>query len=388
MKPCNGEFQNNPQNSMTNSSLSYKVDKRMYTQDILASISHVKMLGKNGIIPFSESELIKNSLSEILEEIQSGNINIYQYDTDICTILDKLLFSKIGSVSEKLNIGRTRKEQYMLDLKLFLRDEATLIENQLISLENILLDISRKHLHTIIPSIQHEHQSKSIPVSYYFMSYFQMFKRDIERMDNCIKRINILPLSSSDPSLTSFSLDRHFVAADLGFESISENSLDAISDRDFIIELAGCISIIMMHINRISQEILLLSTTNISVTQPDTKNHLEEISNPHNLKQGITELSRSKSSKVFSNLVTLFSVVNSMPLSCSKHFEEDTESIIDSIDIVKLCLSVFTKLFEADILEELNISNNVLNRTSPKDISSDPILSSIENGEKFISSLS
>jgi len=316
----------------------------MYKQDILGSIAHAKMLGKCKIIPQEDSELIQATLKEILKDIENGKIEFEIDAEDIHMNIEKILISRIGDVGKRLHTGRSRNDQVALDIRMYLKDEICEIKNMLISLENTLIDISEKNLDTILPGYTHLQRAQPITFAHHMMAYFQMFKRDISRLDDCYKRMNVMPLGSGALASTTYPLDRYMVAEELGFDEITENSLDGVSDRDFIIELASCLSIIMMHLSRFSEELIIWSSHEFGFVEMDDAYSTGSSIMPQKKNPDVAELVRGKTGRVYGSLISILTVMKALPLAYNKDMQEDKESIFDAVDTVKLCLPVFTQM--------------------------------------------
>ena len=250
MKLWGGRFEKNTDSSVDDFNSSIRFDKRLYKYDIQGSIAHAKMLGNCGIIDNKESLLIQKTLLEILKDIDEGKVEFEIDAEDIHMNIEKILISRIGDAGKKLHTGRSRNDQVVLDLRLYMRNEVKCIINMLIELEQVILNLAKKHLDTIMPGYTHLQKAQPVTFSHHIMAYFQMFKRDIERIKDCYKRINIMPLGAGALAGTTYNLDRHMVASELGFEQITQNSIDSVSDRDFAIEFISCLSITMMHLSR------------------------------------------------------------------------------------------------------------------------------------------
>jgi len=337
-----GRFEKSTDKSVDDFHSSISFDSRMYKQDILGSIAHSRMLGKCSIISLEESELIQKTLLEVLSDIEDGHVEFEVDAEDIHMNVEKLLISKIRDTGKKLHTGRSRNDQVALDIRLYLKDEIKVIKSMLLNLQNSLLKIAENNLDTIMPGYTHLQRAQPITFSHHMMAYFQMFKRDLERLDDCLKRINILPLGSGALAGTTYPLDRDMVAAELGFDSITENSLDGVSDRDFVIELASCISIIMMHLSRFSEELILWSSHEFSFIEMDDAFSTGSSIMPQKKNPDVAELVRGKAGRAYGNLMTLLAMMKSLPLAYNKDMQEDKEAIFDSIDTVKMCLPVFT----------------------------------------------
>jgi argininosuccinate lyase len=339
-----GRFEKNTDSIVDDFNSSIRFDCRMYKQDILGSIAHAKMLGKCNIIPEEDSALIQKTLGEILTDIENGNV-VFETDAeDIHMNIEKILISRIGDTGKKLHTGRSRNDQVALDIRMYIKNEITVLEEMLIALENTLVDLAEKNLDTIMPGYTHLQRAQPITFAHHMMAYFQMFKRDVERLNDCLKRTNIMPLGSGALAGTTYPLDRQMVAAELGFDDITENSLDGVSDRDFAIELASCLSITMMHMSRFSEELILWSSHEFNFIEMDDAYSTGSSIMPQKKNPDVAELVRGKTGRVYGSLMTLLTVMKSLPLAYNKDMQEDKEAIFDSIDTVKMCLPVFTKM--------------------------------------------
>jgi len=346
MKLWGGRFSKETDKAVNDFNSSIRFDSRMYKQDIFGSIAHVNMLGKCNIIPLDEAMLIKKTLYEILDDIENGVISLDANAEDIHTNIEQILISRIGNVGKKLHTGRSRNDQVALDIRMYIRDEITSIKEMLINLENTLIDLAIKHLDTILPGYTHLQRAQPISLAHHFMAYFQMFRRDIERLCDCYKRTNVMPLGSGALAGTTYPLDRYMVAEELGFEAITENSLDAVSDRDFVIELLSCLSLIMMHLSRFSEELILWSSHEFGFIEMDDAFSTGSSIMPQKKNPDVAELVRGKTGRVYGDLVTLLTVMKSLPLAYNKDMQEDKEAVFDAIDTVKLCLPVFTDMIK------------------------------------------
>lgn len=344
MKLWGGRFEKSTDKSVDDFNSSIRFDSRMYKQDILGSIAHAKMLGKCNIIPKEDSDLIQATLKEILKDIENGQIEFEIDAEDIHMNIEKILISRIGDVGKRLHTGRSRNDQVALDIRMYLKDEVHEIKEMLISLENTLLDISENNLDVILPGYTHLQRAQPITFAHHMMAYFQMFKRDLGRLEDCYKRINIMPLGSGALASTTYPLDRQMVADELGFDAITENSLDGVSDRDFAIELASCLSIIMMHLSRFSEELIIWSSHEFGFVEMDDAYSTGSSIMPQKKNPDVAELVRGKTGRVYGSLISLLTVMKALPLAYNKDMQEDKESIFDAVDTVKLCLPVFTKM--------------------------------------------
>jgi len=344
MKLWGGRFTAGTDKSVDDFNSSIRFDQRLYKQDIEGSIAHAEMLGRCGIIPEEDAALICKTLLEILDDVEKGSIEFEVDAEDIHMNIEKILISRIGDAGKKLHTGRSRNDQVALDLRMYLKVEIGEIKGMLIDLQKKLLQISEEHLETIMPGYTHLQRAQPITLAHHMMAYFQMFRRDIGRLEDCYKRMDVMPLGSGALAGTSYALDRQYVADRLGFSAITENSLDGVSDRDFAIELASCISIIMMHLSRFCEELVLWSSTEFSFIEMDDAFSTGSSIMPQKKNPDVAELVRGKTGRAYGSLVTLLTMMKSLPLTYNKDMQEDKEAIFDTVDTVKMCLPVFTKM--------------------------------------------
>lgn len=357
MKLWAGRFSKETDAMMDDFNASIRFDSRMYRQDILGSAAHVRMLGACGIIPPADAELIRKTLFEILEDIEQGKIEFDQSAEDIHMNIETLLIERIGQVGKKLHTGRSRNDQVALDFRMYIRDEIKNIKALLADMEQTLIKLSESHLDTIMPGYTHLQRAQPITLAHHLMAYFQMFRRDIERLDDCYKRVNIMPLGSGALACTTYPINRMMVAEELGFDGITENSLDGVSDRDFALELASCLSIIMVHLSRFSEEIILWSSSEFSFIELDDAYSTGSSIMPQKKNPDAAELVRGKSGRVFGSLMALLTVMKGLPLAYNKDMQEDKESLFDAIDNVKSCLGIFIKMLDTMKINKANMRN-------------------------------
>lgn len=344
MKLWGGRFAANTDKSVDDFNSSIRFDARLYKQDIEGSVAHAEMLGKRGIIPDEDARLICTTLAEILLDIENGLIQFEVDAEDIHMNVEKILISRIGGTGKRLHTGRSRNDQVALDIRMYLKTETLNIKNMLVQLLDTLLTISGDHLNTILPGYTHLQRAQPITLAHHMMAYFQMFRRDIGRLDDCYRRMDVMPLGSGALAGTTYPLDRQFVADRLGFSAITENSLDGVSDRDFAIELASCISMIMMHLSRFSEEIVLWSSGEFSFVEMDDAFSTGSSIMPQKKNPDVAELVRGKTGRTYGSLMTLLTMMKSLPMAYNKDMQEDKEAIFDAVDTVKMCLPVFTKM--------------------------------------------
>jgi len=357
MKLWGCRFSKNTDKLMDDFNSSIHFDSRMYRQDILGSAAHVKMLGSCGIIPKADADLIYKTLFEILKDIEDGKIEFDVSAEDIHMNIETILISRIGDVGKKLHTGRSRNDQVALDLRMYLKDEIIELKSMLKDLLNVILKIAENNLDTIMPGYTHLQRAQPITLAHHHMAYFQMFKRDIERLNDCAKRINIMPLGSGALAGTTYPLDRKMVALELGFDDITANSIDGVSDRDFVIELASCLSIIMMHLSRFSEEIILWCTGEFAFIELDDAYSTGSSIMPQKKNPDVAELVRGKTGRVYGSLISLLTMMKGIPLAYNKDMQEDKEAIFNAVDTVKLCLPIFTKMLETMKINKENMYN-------------------------------
>lgn len=344
MKLWGGRFAKNTDKLVDDFNSSISFDSRMYRQDILGSIAHAEMLGRQSIIPEDDAALICKTLYEILADIEKGTVEFETDAEDIHMNIEKILISRIGETGKRLHTGRSRNDQVALDIRMYLKHEISEIRKILAGLLETLISISEANLNTILPGYTHLQRAQPITLAHHMMAYFQMFKRDVERLDDCYKRTDVMPLGSGALAGTTYPLDRQMVAEKLGFGSITENSLDGVSDRDFTIELASCLSITMMHLSRLSEELILWSSGEFSFVELDDAYSTGSSIMPQKKNPDVAELVRGKTGRVYGDLIALLTVMKSLPLAYNKDMQEDKEAVFDAVDTVKMCLPVFTNM--------------------------------------------
>ncbi len=344
MKLWSGRFSKNTSHLMDDFNSSIRFDCRLYKYDIEGSIAHAKMLGKCGIIPQDDSNLICQALSKILIDIENGKIEFDIDAEDIHMNIEKILISRTGDVGKKLHTGRSRNDQVALDIRMYLKDELNEIKSLILNLIDVLVKTAENNLDTIMPGYTHLQRAQPITFAHHLMAYVQMFHRDYDRFSDCYKRLNVMPLGSGALAGTTYALDREFVATELGFDSITENSLDAVSDRDFILEMNSNLAMLMMHLSRFCEEIILWCSHEFSFIELDDAYSTGSSIMPQKKNPDVAELVRGKTGRVYGNLFSLFTMMKGLPLAYNKDMQEDKEAIFDSIDTVKLCMPIFTKM--------------------------------------------
>ena len=327
-----------------NSSISF--DCRMYKQDIQGSIAHSTMLAKQGIISKEDKEKIVTELNNILNDIESGKISIDPNAEDIHMFIETELTNRIGESGKRLHTARSRNDQVALDIRMYLKDETTTLIQYLKQLIEVLCNKAQENLETVMPGYTHMQRAQPITFAHHLMAYVEMLLRDIERLEDCYKRINIMPLGSCALAGTTYNTDREYVKELLDFDEITQNSLDGVSDRDYAIEFLSCMSIIMMHLSRFSEEIVLWCSWEFKFIELDDAFATGSSIMPQKKNPDITELVRGKTGRVYGDLITLLTVMKGLPLAYNKDMQEDKEAIFDSIDTVKICITTLIPMIE------------------------------------------
>lgn len=342
MKLWKGRFQKeaDPKTNDFNSSIS--IDSRMYKEDIEGSIAHATMLGAAGIINKSESEKICAELEKIEKDIETGALHIDPDAEDIHTFIEGELTARIGDAGKRLHTARSRNDQVALDVRLTLRKECAGLMEQVKELINVLCDQAEEYADTVMPGYTHLQRAQPITFGHHLMAYAEMFLRDIGRMQDALKRMDVCPLGSGALAGTTYPLDRDLTAKLLGFSGVSRNSLDGVADRDFCAEIAAAISLAMVHLSRFSEEIILWCSWEFKFIELDDAFSTGSSIMPQKKNPDITELIRGKSGRVFGDLMALLTMMKGLPLAYNKDMQEDKELTFDAIDTVKGCIALFT----------------------------------------------
>jgi len=360
MKLWGGRFEKETAREMDDFHSSIHFDYRLYKYDILGSIAHAKMLGKQNIISPEEAETICRALSEILEEIENGTVKFSIEAEDIHMNVESFLIKKIGDLGKKLHTGRSRNDQVALATRMYTKDAIKSIQSQLIELCETLLHHSKQHMRTIMPGYTHLQKAQPITLAHHFMAYFEMFRRDYHRMEDCFKRTDVMPLGSGALAATTYPLDREYVAELLGFSSISRNSMDAVSDRDFVIEFLFCASMVMMHLSRFCEEIILWASSEFDFIEIDDAYSTGSSIMPQKKNPDAAELVRGKTGRVYGDLMAVLTVMKSLPLAYNKDMQEDKEALFDGIDTLQKCVKVFNNMLKTLTFKTENMYSRAL----------------------------
>ena len=371
MKLWGGRFNKDPAEILEEFNGSINFDKRMYEEDIRGSIAHSKMLAEQDIIGTDEQKKIENGLKQILKEIEAGKFIFDIKDEDIHMAIEKRLIEIVGEVGGKLHTARSRNDQVALDIRMYLKKESKTIEKLLRELLKGLVETADKNKDIIMPGYTHLQRAQPILFSHHMLAYYEMFKRDLERLKDSYKRLDVMPLGAGALAGTTYDIDRHFVAGELGFPEVTKNSLDTVSDRDFIIELNFIISMISMHMSRLAEEIIIWSTSEFSFVSLDDSYSTGSSIMPQKKNPDIAELIRGKTGRIFGNLMGILTVMKGLPLAYNKDTQEDKEGIFDSIDTIKISLMIFKEMLITMKINKKNmmkgIENGFINATDVAD---------------------
>lgn len=338
-----------------NSSISF--DAVMYKHDIEGSIAHATMLGKQNIIDPKEAELIVQGLKGILSDIESGVLEFDMTAEDIHMFVEAELTKRLGETGKRLHTARSRNDQVALDIRMYLKDETKEIEVLVKELAETLCDIAEEHTETVMPGYTHLQRAQPITFGHHLMAYVQMLLRDIGRLQDTYKRMNVMPLGSGALASTTYPIDRRLVSDLLGFSAPTQNSLDGVSDRDFCIELAGAVATLMMHLSRLSEEVILWCSWEFKFIELDDAYSTGSSIMPQKKNPDITELVRGKTARAIGNLTTLLTMMKGLPLAYNKDMQEDKEAVFDSCKTAKLCVSTMTPMLKTMKVLKENMRN-------------------------------
>ena len=334
-----------------NSSIPF--DCRMAKQDIRGSVAHATMLGKQGIIDKGESEKIVASLKEIAAELESGELQIDMTAEDIHTFVEGELTRRIGDSGKRLHTARSRNDQVALDLRLYLLDESEKIEKSITDLVRVIVNKAKENYDTVMPGYTHLQRAQPITFGHHLMAYASMLMRDLDRLSDCKKRMAVSPLGSGALAGTTYPLDREYVAGLLGLSGVSDNSLDGVSDRDYVLELLSVLSIVMVHLSRFAEEIIMWCSWEFKFIELDDAFSTGSSIMPQKKNPDIAELVRGKSGRVFGDLMTLLTVMKGIPLAYNKDMQEDKEAVFDAVDTVLMCVDTLSPMLDtAKVLKE------------------------------------
>ena len=346
-KPWAGRFKERTDRLVEEFTASIGFDSRLYRYDIIGSIAHARMLAKVGIITDEEASKIIKGLEEIKGEIKKGEFELSTELEDIHMNIEKRLIDKIGETGARLHTGRSRNDQIALDLRLYLRDEIGEIIASLKENIKTLLVLARENIDVIMPGYTHLQRAQPVLFSHHILAYATMLKRDMDRYRECLKRVNVMPLGSGALSGSTLPLDREYLAELLDFPEISSNSMDAVSDRDFCIEFISVSSILMMHLSRMAEEIILWSTEEFGFVELSDAFTTGSSMMPQKKNPDVAELIRGKTGRVYGSLLNLLTLMKGLPLTYNRDMQEDKPPLFDTVDTVKSCLSILKPLLSS-----------------------------------------
>lgn len=371
MKLWGGRFTKETNQLVHNFNASISFDQKFYRQDIQGSIAHVTMLAKQGILSDDDKDTIINGLNSILHDIENGTLEISSSSEDIHSFVEQTLIERVGEAGKRLHTGRSRNDQVALDMKLYTRDEIAILDELLKSLLTSILNVMKENTETYMPGFTHLQKAQPITLAHHFGAYFEMFKRDRSRLADIRKRLNFCPLGSGALAGTTYPLDREYTASLLNFDGATLNSMDSVSDRDYLIELLSALSTIMMHLSRFSEEIIIWNSNEYRFVEIDDSYSTGSSIMPQKKNPDIAELVRGKTGRVYGALMSLLTTMKGIPLAYNKDMQEDKELSFDAIDTVKGCLSLFTGMIDTmkfnHAVMESSAKNGFTNATDAAD---------------------
>ena len=345
MKLWSGRFKKDVDSRVNDFNSSISFDGRMYKQDIEGSIAHATMLGECGIIEKHESEKIVEALKGILADIEAGRLEFSADAEDIHMNIETILTERIGDTGKRLHTARSRNDQVALDIRMYLLDETKLVKARVLGLLAAISEKAKANVDTVMAGYTHLQRAQPVTFAHYILAYAQMLMRDYDRICDCEKRMRVMPLGSGALASTTYPINRERVAELLGFPKVTENSIDGVSDRDFVIELASALSILMMHMSRFSEEIILWCSSEFGFIELDDAFSTGSSIMPQKKNPDVAELVRGKTGRIYGDLMTLLTMMKSLPLAYNKDMQEDKEAIFDAIDNTLISIEVFTSMF-------------------------------------------
>lgn len=371
MKLWGGRFTKETNQLVHNFNASLSFDQKFYKQDIDGSIAHVNMLAKQGIVTSEERFAILNGLESIKSDIENGTLEISPEYEDIHSFVEATLIERIGDTGKKLHTGRSRNDQVALDMKLYIRDEIGETDALLKELLAVILRIMKENVETYMPGFTHLQKAQPVTVAHHFGAYFEMFRRDRSRLHDIRERMNYCPLGAGALAGTTYPLDREFTAELLNFKGATSNSMDSVSDRDYIIELLSALSTIMMHLSRFSEEIIVWNTNEYRFIELDDAYSTGSSIMPQKKNPDIAELVRGKTGRVYGALMSILTTMKGLPLAYNKDMQEDKELTFDAIDTTKGCIALFTGMIDTMTFNkpvmEASAKNGFTNATDAAD---------------------
>ena len=355
MKLWAGRFQKETDDKVNDFNSSISFDARLYRQDITGSMAHAAMLGRQGIIEPDEAEKIIKTLGEILADIEADKVEFSLDNEDIHMNIEALLTERIGATGKRLHTARSRNDQVATDFRLYVKEEIPHIIGLILDLQKVLVKKAKAHLHTVMPGYTHLQRAQPTTFGHYMMAYANMLRRDVTRLEDCLERMDECPLGAGALATSTYPVDRFQTAAALGFAKPTDNSMDSVSDRDFAIEFLSACSILMMHLSRFSEEIILWCSWEFKYVELDDAYSTGSSIMPQKKNPDVAELVRGKTGRVYGSLITLLTVMKGIPLAYNKDMQEDKEPVFDAIDTVELCLPVFTAMIDTLTVNRANM---------------------------------
>ena len=346
MKLWGGRFRKETDTLVNDFNSSIQFDCRMYREDIEGSLAHAKMLAGQGIISREDEQQIRQGLQGILADVEAGKIEFTADNEDIHMNVEALLTQRIGEAGKRLHTARSRNDQVAVDLRLYLRREIDEIIGQILDLQQAILEQAERHQNTVMPGYTHLQRAQPISFAQHLLAYGEQLRRDVERLVDCRKRMNVCPLGSGALAGTTYPIDRWATARELGFDRPCSNSLDGVSDRDYALELMSGLSILMMHLSRFSEEVILWCSWEFKFIELDDAYSTGSSIMPQKKNPDVAELVRGKTGRVYGDLMGLLTTMKGLPLAYNKDMQEDKEPVFDALDTVELCLPVFTGMIE------------------------------------------
>ena len=346
MKLWGGRFQKETDNLVNELNASISFDQRLYREDITGSMAHAKMLGACGIISMEDVAAILEGLQSILEDVEAGKVEFTADNEDIHMNVEALLTARIGDAGKRLHTARSRNDQVALDFRMYVREQIPTIVGQLLELETVLCRQARQYQTAVMPGYTHLQRAQPISFAQHLMAYASMFARDVTRLEDCAKRLNECPLGSGALAGTTYPIDRWQTAKALDFDAPMSNSLDGVSDRDYALELMSALSILMMHLSRFSEEVILWCSWEFKFIELDDAYATGSSIMPQKKNPDVAELVRGKTGRVYGDLMSLLTVMKGLPLAYNKDMQEDKEPVFDAIDTVEMCLPVFAAMID------------------------------------------
>ncbi len=358
-KPWDGRFSEKTDRNVESFTSSIDIDKRLYAYDIDGSIAHCNMLAKQSIITEEEAALINEGLGKIKREIKRGEFEFDDSLEDIHMHVETRLLQEAGKAAQKLHTARSRNDQIALDTRMYLKDESLNIIQLLVKLRETIVSLAKKHIDTILPGYTHLQRAQPVLLAHHLMAYYEMFTRDTERLQDGLKRIDVMPLGSAALSGTTYPIDREYTAKLLNFPRVSENSMDSVSDRDYILEFMAAASLCMVHLSRLSEELIIWSSSEFNFIElPDSFATGSSIM-PQKKNPDVPELVRGKTGRVFGNLITLLTIMKALPLAYNRDMQEDKPPLFDTVDTIKACISIYI-----DMLPKLKLNKEQMRKAA------------------------